>query len=313
MFLAIKHTRAATAKEWDTAWAGCDYATYFQSREWAEIWSAYSKGNCAPEGACASFSLTGTLRIWPLTRKALCRGMTSRYLSSPPTGTFGGWLSSAALTADHGQLLVEYLHRRIRRFTWQVNPYDPIASHLPLPGGIRDETQVLNLTEGLEALFRRWTKGHKSAVSKARREGINVHVAAKQREWEEYDAVYEDSLRRWGERVSSRYEIELFMEMYARKSASIRLWLASRGDRIVAGALCLYAGRHAVYWHGAALDEFFLTAGASSFTRRSSMPVGPAFRGSILIRVGVMRAWPRSREVLERFHCRAPFFAEPVP
>ena len=76
-------------------------------------------------------------------------------------------------------------------------------------------------------------------------------------DWRAYFSVFEDSVRRWGERAFAAYDWRLFEELFRRHSPDVKLWLATVNREVVAGALCLYARRHVVYWHGAALEEHF--------------------------------------------------------
>lgn len=256
MSLKATEIRPTTSEEWDHAWGSCAYATHFHSRDWAETWATYTQGVCQPAALTVRFS-DGKSAVWPLTRERRYKGLTQRYLSSP-AGTYGGWISEDDLAVEHGQLLLAYYERKLKNSVWRLNPYDPVACQLRLPARVADETQTLQLGGGIDGLFRNWTKGHKSAVSKARREGVFIRLAQEERDWLEYFSVYEDSLRRWGDTASSRYEVGLFKEFARRKSPSVKLWLAVHQGRVIAGGICLYAPRHVVYWHGAALESHFL-------------------------------------------------------
>jgi hypothetical protein len=172
-------------------------------------------------------------------------------------GTYGGWLGGDDLTMRHKALLVQHMASQHRDLEWRVNPYD----NIDLPQGLRlrlqDETQVLPLIEGFPAIIKRATKGHRSAARKAQREGVTVSLADTRGSWLDFAAIYADSVRRWGDRASSIYEPRLLESMWERNSPNIKLWLAYYEGIPVAGALCLYAPRHAVYWLGAALEEYF--------------------------------------------------------
>ena len=45
----IAAVRSAAPGEWDAIWTGCDHATYFHSRDWAEIWQTYTEGAVRPD------------------------------------------------------------------------------------------------------------------------------------------------------------------------------------------------------------------------------------------------------------------------
>jgi lipid II:glycine glycyltransferase (peptidoglycan interpeptide bridge formation enzyme) len=120
-----------------------------------------------------------------------------------------------------------------------------------------DETQTLSLKSGFDNILKLWTKGHRYNTRKARKEGVLIRLAYNLHDWNNYYSVYEDSLRRWGNRASSKYGSGLFNKMFRCNSSDIKLWLATYQDNVVAGALCFYAKNHVVYWHGASLEKSF--------------------------------------------------------
>jgi lipid II:glycine glycyltransferase (peptidoglycan interpeptide bridge formation enzyme) len=179
------------------------------------------------------------------------------FYSSMPTA-YGGLISMDRLDTPHLVAAIDFVQRYLGSLFVRVNPFwdefDLGATDLPFQA---DETEVLWLDSGMEKLFKNWTKGHKSAVSKARREGVTIRQASTEQDWVDYFAIYEDSLERWGGKVSSRYKWELFQIMRDCESHNIKLWIAESSGQAIAGALCLYAKKHVVYWHGAALEKHF--------------------------------------------------------
>ena len=129
--------------------------------------------------------------------------------------------------------------------------------HLKLRNALPDVTHSIDLRDGFEVTLRRWSKGHSSAVTKARRSGVIIRAAERAAEWQEYFDVYQDLIRRWGNATSSQYEWQLFTELIKLNPSYVTLWTAIHDGRIVAGALCFYSSRHAIYWHGAALESAF--------------------------------------------------------
>ncbi|MDI7258436.1 MAG: GNAT family N-acetyltransferase [Thermodesulfobacteriota bacterium] len=253
--ISITRIRPATSDEWDFIWRECDYSTYYHSREWAEIWNVYSKGRIRPDPKLVLFS-DEKKALLPISSQRDYNGLVKIYISSPP-GAYGGWISTDKLNVAHAFLLADYLTKKNGNLFWQLNPYDELA----LKTGVRTtrdlETRVLNLAGGFDAVYRGWTKGHKSAVHKASNAGVKIKLASMLGDWLTYYHVYEESLCRWGERATSVYGWDFFNEMFWLKSPNSKLWLAVYQDKIIAGALCLYAKKHVVYWHGAALAEHF--------------------------------------------------------
>lgn len=253
MRLAISDFRPADPRLWDHAWQGCPYATYFHSREWAELWNDYTGGRVQPAPLEVTFT-DGRVAVVALSRE---RGRVRTQHVSSYAGTYGGWVSADALTAEHRRELALFMVRELGDVAWRLNPFDSAEPPQGVGELAREETQALSLDGDCRAIAKRWTKGHRSAVGKARREGVTVSPAETRADWSDFAEIYADSVRRWGDRASSSYEPRLIELIRARDSRHVRLWLARYEGRSVAGALCLYAGAHVSYWLGGALDQFF--------------------------------------------------------
>ncbi|MBI2966774.1 MAG: GNAT family N-acetyltransferase [Bacteroidetes bacterium] len=254
----ITNSHPATNAEWDEIWKNCDHATYFHSREWAEIWQEYTKVSEQPyqyEPLIVSFS-DGKRTLLPISSYANRNGEQKEYIASP-AGTFGGWISVNELTVKHYRLLISLLKERYRPLLWRMNPYNEMELRATPPDVKPETTSVLALTGNFEDIFRRWSKGHKAAVNQARKAGVLIKQAESLDEWRGYYEVYCDSIRRWGETATMRYPWKIFEVMQNCHSSNIKLWIALKNNNLIAGALCFYAKCHAVYWHGAALDEYF--------------------------------------------------------
>ena len=256
--LEISQVRTATNDEWDHLWLNCSYSTYFHSRVWAEVWKEYSSQAIKPDPRMVIFN-DGKKALLPLSFRSALKGFIKFHLSSP-AGTYGGWISSEELKREHAILLAEYLMQNIKNLSWRINPFQPNISDLELLVAKEEKTQALNLESGFESLWVRWKQGKESLIrniQKAKKHGVVIRASTAIEEWRQYYDIYQDSLRRWGKSASSHYDWELFNILHQKKSPYVKLWLAWHKERIVAGVLCLYATRHVVYWHGAALEAFF--------------------------------------------------------
>lgn len=251
--LRIEEIRPAGEPEWDALWAACEYATYFHSREWAEIWEEYSEGRIRPDPRLVTFS-DRSQALLPLSLERAGRwGARSGHRSSP-AGTYGGWLSSDRLDERHAVLLSRYL-LELPGLVWRVNPFDAVGADVSSHAGRPDHTRALELGAGFAPLRTGWSKGHRSAARKALREGVSISVATGLEGWRSYFDLYRAALGRWGEAATSCYGWKLFERLHARHSAHVRLWLASRGDELLAGAVVFSAKEHVVYWHGSSLPD----------------------------------------------------------
>jgi hypothetical protein len=255
MSVSIDSIGPATNAKWDEVWEKCSYGTYFHSREWAEIWNVYSKRHLRPEPLLFRFS-DGLEAIFPLSVSKSYRGLFEEYVSSP-AGTFGGWISEERLTNRHATLMTGYVRDRKAGLILRLNPYDETSASIQSEGSVPDVTYTLDLRPGFDAVYREISKGHRSAAKKAARSGVTIEQNNRHEDWDEHFAVYEDSLRRWGSKATSRYAMSLFSEMRRRNSPNIKLWLAKYQGQAIAGAVCLYAPSHVAYWQGAAMEQYF--------------------------------------------------------
>jgi hypothetical protein len=258
MVISIKRIRPATNQEWDHIWQNCDYATFFHSREWAEIWQAYTNQAIRPGPRIVEFSDRIKVLL-PLSYRPCFRGLLKEYVSSP-AGTYGGWISDNKVKIEHSQLLTDYLSSRIGSIVWRLNPYDPLIFKCTFRHMRDDETHSLDLKEGFDGVCKLWAQGNKNIqrkVRKAHKEGVRIRKVSDPEDWNDYYRIYQDSLRRWRDKASASYHWEIFKIMKDLKSKNIELWLATYKEKNIAGALCLYHSNHAVYWHGAALSDYF--------------------------------------------------------
>jgi hypothetical protein len=246
----IAGIRRATDEEWDLMVDSAGSAIYFQTREWFDIWSAYS--GFENDTRLVSFE-GGKKVLLPLTRLRLLGGLVKCHFLAPKG--MGGFVTDDNLDDAEERELFKVLDG-IRMLYCAVNPYDELTNKF---GRLScdDFTQVLDLSEGFEPLFKRWTWGHYSRTRKGLREGLTAEQAETEDEWKAYFGLYEETLARWGEKATNAYGWKLFEIMYRTKSPRIKLWLARYQGKIISGALCLYHNRHVAYWHSATSQRFF--------------------------------------------------------
>lgn len=252
--LYIEDVHTPTNSEWDSIWQKCDYASYYHSREWAEIWKVYSGGKIYPEPKLIIFN-DGKKALIPLSVQSSL-GLLRSYISSP-AGTFGGWISSDKLLAAHANLLLDHLAGEYPNLVLFMNPYDKLVFEQALPSN--DETYAIDLGCGHDAAYKKWHKSQREKVKKAIKLGVLIREAASAEDWAVYYDIYEDSLRRWGKNATTNYGKELFEELFRRQSPYIKLWLAEFENKIIAGNIAFYSNKQVAGWHAAALEKYFKT------------------------------------------------------
>jgi hypothetical protein len=97
-------------------------------------------------------------------------------------------------------------------------------------------------------------------VTQAARQGVTTRPASSLDDYRDYYAVYEDSIRRWGEAASPRYPWSLFetgWRVADEHPEAVRLWLAEHEGEVIAGAWLFQWHGHVMYWHAATLERAF--------------------------------------------------------
>ncbi len=240
---------------WDRVCAHCPYATFFHTRAWAETISAVFR-NLRVATRAYVFS-DGTVAILPLMRyRAGLGGLWHGYESMFP-GVYGGVITEGELAPER----VSQIYRSLwgPRTAWIRligNPYAPWG----IPETLRPTvlfTQALRLSGEFREVWRGFSRGNRSNIRKAMRSGLQVDLAEHPNEYEQYYWIYQDALRRWGERATSRYPFDLFLALCRLGPQRVRLWLVRKSGVVIGGILVFYHQGHAVYWHGAFAEAFF--------------------------------------------------------
>ena len=225
-------------------------AIYFQTREWFDIWARYA--GYENDTRLILFS-SGRRVLFPLARKRFLKGLIAFHFLSPKG--LGGFLTDDELDPHEKNELFRVL-KRLPAFYCAVSPYDPLTNEFKGFNAL-DSTQVLDLRQGFEPIFKKWTWGHYSRTKKGLREGITAAPASTADDWKSYYDLYCDTLARWGKEATNRYAWDLFDILRRKDSPRIKLWLARYEGRIISGALCLYHNRHVAYWHSATSERFY--------------------------------------------------------
>jgi CelD/BcsL family acetyltransferase involved in cellulose biosynthesis len=265
--LTIQNESPASIEEWQRSWAACDYATFFHSPEWAQVWEEFTEGRITPRAKKFRFS-DGREAILPLCFENKLGGLLNRYVASPEA-TYGGWISAAPLTTGHAVLLTKWLlASEGTNLVWRLNPYDPLAlaaAQICHISAQKDVTHSIRLNADPDTLFKGFKKGCREDIRKAQKRGsIEVRPATTVDEWRAYYRVYQDSLTRWGLGPDGGYRWELFDTLRRRESPNVRLWVARFDGQIVSGELSFYSQKQSVSWHAATLKDY-LRSGVGKF------------------------------------------------
>lgn len=240
----------------------CDYATFFHSPLWHHLASTTFED--LEDRTVAAVTDDGTRLVLPLLKIGeSARGMMEDLMSTY-AGCYGGVIADGPVSTEE----IEQLYGLAR--TWDVsslrvkaNPLWKEVNHstpLPEDKAIDDFTQIIELDgRTFEDVASDFTDGHRSAMHKGERMGVEVRGAETLDDYRAYFGAYEDCLRRWDD-PSSVYPWKLFengFELGQQHPDHLKLWLAEVEGKVIAGAWFFYWNDHVDYWHAASYEEYF--------------------------------------------------------
>ena len=240
-------------KLWDDIVLNADGSTYFHTYEWAKIIEqSFPNYSIATKAFVFDDGITAIL---PLIQSKRFFGFRKSYVSMVP-GVYGGLISNDGLTPAQVDEIYNHVVIKCSNLKVVGNPY--IEQYVP-PFFHKDSmfTHVLDLENGFEKIRGNYSKGHRYNIRKAEKDGVYIKLGKSLEDYKAYYNIYQDSLKRWGDKATSRYKFNLFENIYNSKSKNIKLILALVDEKIISGALLLYCGNHIVWWHGATLSDFF--------------------------------------------------------
>lgn len=234
-------------EDWLAKLSACPGATYFHTPSWLEAVVAAFGGRVA----CAEFRFPdGSWALFPMTLKAYAKGLFWHGYSGE-SGVYGGLLAPRPLTPEAIEAIYAALATRFPNMQVFGNPF----SELPLSEDARWErlshaTHVLDLGPG-EELRAGFSRGCRARGNKARRAGITTEIVTGPDAAEIFYALYLDSIRRWGEKVTWIRPLRFFQAVLGTEERAL-LHLARYEGRPAAVMIVCSWGEGAHYLAGAA-------------------------------------------------------------
>jgi len=242
--------------EWLDFLEGCESATFFHTPYWYSVWKAYA----GYEYEARIYEFQGGKQILlPLAWWRIKRGLLKRMVSSP-AGTYGGWVAKQTVAREEAAAILKSLKKEFSqidiRLNWLAGPQEGLVCRLMRE--VEDFTQVIDLRgNSIDDIVSKWTINHRRSLKKAGSQRMIIRLASSEEDWKKYFEVYQDSLSRWGEKVSNNYSYHLFQLLQGVFEKYSKLWLCLLEGKIISGCLVFYFNHHSVYWHGATLSGFF--------------------------------------------------------
>jgi len=148
-------------------------------------------------------------------------------------GVYGGMLAERRLTREETGSIFEYLTSTdIKDLKVVENPLE----NYDFPENFVAKslfTHIVSLNADFEQLRKRFSRGQKSNIKQAEKKGITVRLANSLEDFEQYYAIYQETIKRWGESVGTTYPWRLFLNLFETRSHDIKLWLAEKQGNLL--------------------------------------------------------------------------------
>jgi lipid II:glycine glycyltransferase (peptidoglycan interpeptide bridge formation enzyme) len=252
----IKTINNVSKQFWDDVIARSDHATFFHTYTWAKIITrTFPQYSISTKGFILE---DGTRIVLPLLSARMgAKGFCRSYESMVP-GVYGGIVSDGRQPEPEDSSLIFKKLTNIN--TVYVDIFGNPFSDCGVPSFYVKRpifTQILRLEQDSEIIWSNYKYSVRKQIRKAERNKVQVHVAGNLNEYEKYFEIYENALKRWGDKATSRYRFDLFADIHRLNHPDIKLWLVSVAGKIVGGTLVFYCNTHAVEWHAAFRSDYF--------------------------------------------------------
>lgn len=240
--------------EWQEIADKYEYATFFHTPTWSKV---FTETYPEMEIATKKFVFDDGIRvILPLIKTKVIRGLFSSYVSNI-AGVYGGIISEREIKEKEINEIFACLTKgNIVYISITGNPLFDYS----LPKQFKtkkDFTQIIKLRKDEEKIWENYKYSNRKQIKKAKRSGVVCREAKNIDEWKKYYFIYQEAIKRWGDKATSSYPFSLFENMFKARNPNIKLWLVIYDGKIVGGNLNFYHNKHCVEWHASFLSDYF--------------------------------------------------------
>lgn len=255
------------AEAWQQALAQCPDATWFHSAAWLDVVS--EAFGTRVERVKVGFG-DGRWALLPLSIRPLAKGLVPMAVAGE-TGAYSGLVSPDALTAAEVEAVYEAVRARHGAVKVTGNPFATHA-HLPNPEGwtMADESTHVLVLKPIAELRTGFSRGCKARGNKARKLGMQLVVSSDPAIADVFYPLYEDSVARWGDKLTWARPKGFFRSMLARGGDDVKVFVALRDGEPVSALLFAAQGKVAHYVAGATRHDQ-LEACPSNFLMEEAM------------------------------------------
>lgn len=240
-------------KTWMAFLYKCSSSTFFHTPYWYKVWQAYM--GYQYEARLFTFSDNQKI-IFPLAWRPRVKGLFKEVLSGP-AGVYGGPLSPQPISKEKFSRIWHHLKQDFDSLNVRVCPYQEMGVD-EFVNKKDDITQTLLVTGNeIDEIINGYSKNHKRSFRTSKKYEIKISCTDSIEEWQEYHALYQECVKRWGENATNAYDFRLFELIRNLPSNFFKLWICKYKGNLVAGALVFYFNKSAIYWHGATDANFY--------------------------------------------------------
>jgi len=236
---------------WKDVARNCSYATFFHTRNWAELMSKTFSYIDITKGFIFD---DGTRAVFPFMKKKspLLKGFLYDYISGP-SYVYGGPISDGELNKQKLDEIIEYIISSCERYHKIIirgNPFGPNIS----PTGFKEVGDLSHIVKLFKYndekdFLKILSPRTKSRIRRAQRSNVKIVEGISLEEYEKLYEIYKISFKYWGDNILTNYPITLFRNAYNLKSKFIKLWTASYNGEMIGGNITLYWNDYCQLWH----------------------------------------------------------------
>ena len=222
-------------------------ATFFQTPEWHGLASQFF----GTETTVKIFTFGNKTALLPLQKK---NGFFGSFYSSP-FGTYNSLLVDHHLEVDE----INHIKKQLVNTNLVLTSSPFTQNPIQIGNAKALSTKVIELDQiNSENPSLSWNRNHRRKLNEGLQNNIKIRLAESENDIHYYYLLYQKLSAEWGSAARVLYPEKLFTLLWSslKKSNKMKIWIAEKEGKIVAGRICFYHGFHAVEWHAASTGEF---------------------------------------------------------
>ncbi len=257
----MKIIRDVSENIWNEVAQNCPHATFFHTPNWSKIITQTYSRTCSNATQAFDFG-NGRLVILPFIRSDFELKKNFSGLHSSVFGLYGGPIYASPVSAGRLESSIHAtLKAGIKKISFNGNPH--CIDFFDTGKQVDRFTQAIELekTASEAALFDSYSDSVVRMIKKGSSQGFVFCRAQNIQEVEQFHAIYQDAIRRWGDKATNNYEIDLFRSIFLNGGD---VWVVKKDENIVAGNINYYFNGISIDWLHAC-DPQYMKAGLSHY------------------------------------------------